>query len=89
MKTLKGFRVRTTKICLENEGIGEGGGGGRESHKNLLWGDHLSEGTLKGGIGYFSLCLARRAPRLPGHFFIWFGFLCAQVSLANCETMES
>ena len=29
-------------------------------------------------------------PRLSGHFFyIWFGFLCAQVSSGNCETLES
>ena len=28
--------------------------------------------------------------RLSGHFFyIWFGFLCAQFSSGNCETMES
>ena len=33
----------------------------------------------------------RGAPRLPGHFFfflIWLGFLCAQVSFENCETIE-
>ena len=29
-------------------------------------------------------------PRLSGHISIfWFGFLCAQVSSGNCETMES
>ena len=24
-------------------------------------------------------------PRLSGHFLVWFGFLCAQVSSGNCE----
>ena len=34
--------------------------------------------------------LLNMTPRLSGHFFyIWFSFLCAQVSSGNCETMES
>ena len=40
LKSLEGVRGGTTQICLENEGMGEVGGGGenRESHQKLLGG---------------------------------------------------
>ena len=50
MKTLEGFGGGITHFCLENEDMGWGVGGGRESHQMLL-GDHCSEVTFKGGIG--------------------------------------
>ena len=43
------LRHRPTKICLENEDIGVGGRS-RKSSK-VIWGDHFSEVTFKGGIG--------------------------------------
>ena len=36
LKTLEGFKGRTTQICLENEDGGRGGD--RESHQKLLGG---------------------------------------------------
>ena len=57
MKTLEGFRVETTQICLENEDMGGGGegGGNCESHQKLLRGDHFSEVTFKRGSAKFHL----------------------------------
>ena len=48
---LEGFRGGTTEICLDNEDMeGGGGGGDREKHQKLLEGpDHFSEETIKGG----------------------------------------
>ena len=49
LKSLEGVRRGTTQICLENEGMG-GGGGSQESSK-VIRGDRFSEVTFKGGIG--------------------------------------
>ena len=38
LKSLEGGRGGTTQICLENEGIGGGGGVDRKSHQKLLGG---------------------------------------------------
>ena len=48
-KSLEGFRGGTTQICLENEGMGEGGD--REKSSRVIRGDDFGEVTFKGGIG--------------------------------------
>ena len=39
LKSSEGVRGGTTQICLENEGMGGGGGVERKSHQKLLGGN--------------------------------------------------
>ena len=51
LKTMEGFRVGTTQICLGNENMAERGGSRKSS--NVIREDQFSEVTFKGGSAKF------------------------------------